>query len=453
MLISPHSVSARGSKLLRFSSFVTVATIMVLHGCSTQPVAPPRVPPPPHKPAPVAVEPTPAPVLSTPPAPAEQMAPPPSAPACACPEAATPKSAEAPRGKMEPATWDDLPGWGSDPLAPSLAAFLQSCSVLDSEPDWKTACAAAAKLPAKTKNRQLREFFERNFTPHHVVNGDGTDTGMITGYYEPLLFGSRTKTDRYRYPLYSPPDDLLTIDLSSVYPELKNKRLRGRLEGNRVVPYLSRADIETTAPPLQGKELVWVDDAIDAFFLQIQGSGQVKLDNGDTMRVGYADQNGHPFRSVARYLVQKREMRLEQTSMQGLKAWARANPDKLDAFLNFNPSYVFFKELPLNLPGPIGTLGVPLTAERSVAVDQRVVPLGVPVYLATTFPNTKMPLNRLMVAQDTGGAINGAVRADFFWGFGDEAGKVAGVMKQSGRMWVLLPKGYSPPVQPLPESQ
>lgn len=355
--------------------------------------------------------------------------------------------AEPSRGKLEPAAWRDLPDWSADVLAPAFDALQQSCSVLNTEPGWQAACADTVKLPQRATNRRLRDFFEKHFTPMHVVNADGSDTGMITGYYEPLLHGSRTRTDRYRYPLYAPPDDLLTIDLSSVYPEFKNKRLRGRLEGNRVVPYFSRADIETHDTPLKGKELVWVDDAIDAFFLQIQGSGQVRLDDGDTMRVGYADQNGHPFRSVARYLIQRRELRLEQTSMPGLKAWARANPDKLDAFLNFNPSYVFFKELPLNLPGPLGTLGVPLTAERSIAVDTHVVPLGVPVFLATTFPNSKKPLNRLMVAQDTGGAINGAVRADFFWGFGDEAGQAAGVMKQAGRMWVLLPKGYTLPAQ------
>ena len=147
---------------------------------------------------------------------------------------------------------------------------------------------------------------------------------------------------------------------------------------------------------------------------------------------------------MGRYLIQQGELRPEKVSLQGIRNWARKHPDKLDAFLNYNPSYVFFKELPGDLSGPLGTLGVPLTAERSVAVDPRVVPLGVPVYLATTWPNSAKPLNRLMSAQDTGGAIAGAVRADFYWGFGDDAGKLAGVMKQSGRMWVLLPRDYTP---------
>ena len=171
----------------------------------------------------------------------------------------------------------------------------------------------------------------------------------------------------------------------------------------------------------------------------------MRFENGENLRVGYAEQNGHPFRSVARLLIQKRELPAERTSLQGMKDWARRHPKKVKQYLDANPSYVFFKVLESNLPGPIGSLGVPLTAERSIAVDPRVIPLGVPVYLATTFPGSPRPLNRLMVAQDTGGAINGGVRADFFWGFGDEAGALAGRMKQSGRLWVLLPKGYAPP--------
>lgn len=370
-------------------------------------------------------------------------------PACSCADAAPPKapdSADQPRGRLAPAAWNDLPDWRFDQLGPALDALLQSCAALANQPAWESVCRTAARLSVKAGSRQLHAYFEGNFLPYQVINGDGSTNGLITGYYEPLLYGSRTRSERYRYPLYRPPDDLLTIDLTSVYPDLKGKRLRGRLEGNRVVPYYSRAEIETGDAPAKGKELVWVDDPVDVAFLQIQGSGQVKLDTGETMRVGYADQNGQPFRSVGRYLIQTRELRLEQTSLQGIRAWARRNPDKLDGFLNFNPSYVFFRELPLNLPGPLGALGVPLTSGRSIAVDQRVVPLGVPVYLATTWPNSKQPLNRLMTAQDTGGAINGAVRADFFWGFGDDALKFAGVMKQSGRMWVLLPKGM-PPIQ------
>jgi membrane-bound lytic murein transglycosylase A len=300
--------------------------------------------------------------------------------------------------------------------------------------------------------REAAAFFELNFDPYQVVNADESTSGMVTGYYEPLLFGSRRRTQRHRYPLYAPPPDLLTIDLSSVYPELKNRRLRGRLEGNRVVPYAARGEIDQEPAPLRGHELVWVDDAVDAFFLHIQGSGQVQLENGERLRLGYADQNGHPFRSLGALLIRRGELPPERASMQGIKDWARRHPRKVQEFMNANPSYVFFRELPRDLPGPIGSLGVPLTAERSIAVDPRVIPLGVPVYLATTWPNTTDPLQRLVVAQDTGGAITGAVRADFFWGFGDPAGQQAGKMRQAGLMWVLLPKGYAPP-NPNPPAQ
>lgn len=351
------------------------------------------------------------------------------------------------RGRLQPAAWADLPDWGRDPLAEAFTAFTRGCPVLEAEPHWKAACAAAAAMPAGARDADRLAFFESHFEPHQVVNADETVTGTVTGYYEPLLHGSRTKSRKYRYPIYGVPQDLLVVDLASVYPDLKHKRLRGRIEGGRVVPYLARGDIEGPGEPLKGLELAWVDDPVELFFLHIQGSGQVLLDTGERLRVGYAEQNGHPFRSLARLLIQKRELPAERTNLQGIKDWARRHPGRVPQYLNANPSYVFFKPLEGELPGPIGTLGVPLTGERSIAVDPRVIPLGVPVFLATTWPGSPRPLNRLMVAQDTGGAINGGVRADFYWGFGDAAGQLAGRMKQSGRMWVLLPKGYAPPAR------
>ena len=249
-------------------------------------------------------------------------------------------------------------------------------------------------------------------------------------------------------PLYAVPDDLLTIDLTELYPDLKDKRLRGRVEGRRVIPYWPRADIETGKAPVEGKALAYVDDPVEAFFLHIQGSGRVRLAEGGILRVGYADQNGHPFRSIGRLLVERGELPLERASMQGIKEWGRRNPDKLARLLDENPSYIFFREVPAPGPGtpeaeidgPIGTLGVPLLRGRTLAVDPRSIPLGAPVFLATTYPLSSRPLQRLMFAQDTGGAIKGALRADFFWGFGDEAGRSAGRMKQEGQMWLLWPK-------------
>jgi membrane-bound lytic murein transglycosylase A len=431
MLTSPSFVSRPGFHRFfdRTKTTIAASLYVLVAACAS---APPPAPP-------VVAEPTPQPIAATCTCePAEPVVAPPTPPPPPTP------TAEEPRGTLQVSPWEDLPAWGTDPLAPALQTFLQSCTVLQSQPPWQSVCDAARNLPAKLSNDELKRFFQAYFVPYQIINADGSGTGMVTGYYEPLLYGSRIRTARYRYPLYAPPDDLLTIDLSSLYPEFKNKRLRGRLVGNTVLPYLSRAEIDVTDPPLKGKELVWVNDPVEAFFLHIQGSGQVRFENGEIMRVGYADQNGHPFRSVGRYLIQQGEMRAETVSMQGIKKWARKHPAKLDSFLNINPSYVFFKELPGDLPGPIGALGVPLTAERSIAVDSQVVPLGVPVYLATTWPNSSDALNRLMVAQDTGGAIAGAVRADFYWGFGDDAGKLAGSMRQSGRMWVLLPKDYVP---------
>jgi membrane-bound lytic murein transglycosylase A len=334
-----------------------------------------------------------------------------------------------------------LPGWEKDDLRQAWPAFMASCEVLIKKPDWKEPCTIARDVKAADE-KAVRLFFESFFVPHQVFNPDGTDTGMVTGYYEPLLRGARKRGGPYQTPLYRAPDDLLTIDLTGVYPELKGMRLRGRLVGNKIVPYPTRGEMQASKA-LAGKELVWVDDPIEAFFLQVQGSGRVQLsDTRETVRVAYADQNGHPYKSIGRYLVDKGEMTMDQASAQSIKSWYVNNPSRQQELLNANPSFVFFREEKLTDPnkGPKGSLGVPLTPQRSIAVDIQFVPLGVPVFLSTTQPNKNIPLQRLMMAQDTGGAIKNAVRADYFWGFGAEAGEKAGQMKQRGMMWVLLPK-------------
>jgi membrane-bound lytic murein transglycosylase A len=352
---------------------------------------------------------------------------------------------------LEPAGFDALPGWANDDLQAFWNAFQPSCQALRFRPAWREACAEAARLsapPSVPEAQAIRRYFEARFTPYRASTPEGATEGLATGYYEPLLHGSRSRRAPYLYPLFSPPDDLLTIDLSSVNPELRNLRLRGRLEGRRVVPYWSRADIDHGLAPVTGKELLWVDDPIEAFFLEVQGSGRVQLDSGETVRVNYADQNGLPYQSIGRWLVDRGELNVNQASMGGIKAWARANPARLNEMLEQNPSYVFFKELALDNPaiGPVGAEGVPLTPERSVAVDPRFIPLGAPVFIATTQPNSDVPLRKLMVAQDTGGAIRGPVRVDYFWGFGADAGAQAGRMRQPLQLWVLLPKGF--PLKP-----
>ncbi len=368
--------------------------------------------------------------------------------ACMTPEhPATPPAAVGPYAPFAVSKWEMLPDWQRVDLQKTWAAFWQSCAVLKNKPAWQPICARANGL-TKPDNDTLRAFFEEGFTPYKVYNPDGSSQGLITGYYEPKLYGSRTKTQRFRYPLYAPPEDLLTIDLGEAYPQLKDLRLRGRLQGNRVVPYYKRAEIDSGKAPLQGRELFWVDNAVDLFFLQIQGSGRIELPDGSLVKVGYAEQNGHPYAPIGKKLVEMGALKLEEVSMQNIKLWAEKNPKKLAALLEQNPSYVFFRELPNDLPAPLGALGVPLTNEYSLAVDSRTIPLGAPVFLSTTYPNTTEPLNRLMLAQDTGGAIRGAVRGDFFWGFGEQAGNQAGRMKQLGQMWVLFPKGAEPPLGP-----
>jgi membrane-bound lytic murein transglycosylase A len=356
-------------------------------------------------------------------------------------QAPVPGPAPAAGPVLRPVAFNAMPGWDRDDVREAWPAFLTSCEVMVKRAAWKEPCTVARTVDASNAGA-IRTFFEAFFVPHQVFNPDGTDNGLITGYYEPLLNGARKRGGPYQTPLHRAPDDLLTIDLGSVYPELKNMRLRGKLVGNKVVPYPARAELAQSAA-MSGNELVWVDNPIDAFFLQVQGSGRVQFaDTKEVVRVAYADQNGHPYRSIGRYLVDKGELTMDQASAQGIKAWLAANPKRQQELLNANPGYVFFKEEKLTDPrkGPKGALGVPLTPQRSVAVDPNFIPLGAPVFLSTTHPGSNAPLQRMMLAQDTGGAIKNAVRADYFWGFGAEAGEKAGKMKQRGMLWVLLPK-------------
>ena len=370
----------------------------------------------------------------------------PTCPACPPPAPVQPPPVAPFSRTLQPASWSDLPGWSDDDVAAAWPAFMASCRGVASKPhgpSWKRVCDLARAADGKP-GHDPRRFFESQLKPYAIQAADGNASGLVTGYYEPLLRGSRTRAIGFEQPVRGVPDDLLTVDLSAVFPELKDKRVRGRLVGNKVVPYWSRGEIAARGDKLPAPTLLYVDDAVELFFLQVQGSGRVKLADGTMTRLNYADQNGYPYQSIGRVLVDRGELKLEEASMQGIQAWARANPGRLDELLNNNPSYVFFREAPNSKDGPVGALGVPLTNERSIAVDPRSVPLGAPVFLATTRPNSGKPLNRLMLAQDTGSAIKGAVRADFFWGFGKEAGEQAGRMKQAGRMWLLLPPEAAP---------
>lgn len=399
-----------------FRSFLAYLALLVVAGCSQLPVEPAR---------PVASCPVPQ-----------------TCPACpACPGVEIPKLAEKP---LQVSEWTELPGWPDEDPAVVLTAFLASCPSLERQAHWKPACSSARGISDKSASA-LRTWFETQFRPWALVNPDGTRLGLITGYYEPVLKGSRVATRGYSHPVFGPPEDMIVVELAELYPELKHLRLRGRLEGRKLVPYFSRAEWSPQESKRSPEALLWIDDPIDLFFMQIQGSGQVQLTDGKRVRLNYADQNGHPYRSIGRWLIERGELKAEQASMQGIKSWAKANPARLAELLNANPSLVFFRELPVEGSGPQGAMGLPLTPERSLAVDPRHVPLGAPIWLATTRPNSEQALTRLMLAQDTGGAIRGVVRADFYWGSGAEAGSQAGKMRQQGGMWVLLPKAYQPP--------
>jgi len=397
----------------------------------------------------------------------------PAQPAAEAPLAVPPLSAlpdSAPRtlaGRYARAAWTELPGWSDDDLSAFWPLFLRNCKGLmrptggslttparATPRAWQPVCAAAAdpaRAPAAGDGAAVRRFLQTYLQPWRLDNPDNGQpaTNIVTGYYEPLVRGSRRRGGAYQWPLYAVPSDLLTVDLGSVYPELAGKRVRGKLEGQRVVPYDTRAAIESSdrKPPV----LVWVDDPVDNFFLQVQGSGRVLLADGPgtgtTIRVAYADHNGQPYVSIGRWLADQGELPADQASMQNIRAWARRNPARVQEMLSANPAVVFFREEAIADPslGPKGAYGVPLAAGRSIAVDTRFVPLGAPVFLSTTQPASAVPLQRLVLAQDTGTAIRGAARADYYWGYGEAAGQQAGRMKQRGQMWLLWPKQAGEP--------
>ena len=361
--------------------------------------------------------------------------------ACTTPEPRAPAVPQPPAAQPTPLPLSSLPGYPADPLDGLRTALAQQCALPRPPAGWAALCAS---LPQEgvTSPDALRSWLGEHFVAKELIDPD-SPAGLVTGYYEPLLTGSLTRERPDQVPLRGPPPDLLTIDLAEVEPRLKGMRLRGRLVGQRVVPYYSRAEIGSHKAPEQGPVVAWADNAVDAFFLEIQGSGRVRLRDGSILRVGYADQNGHPYRAIGKTLVDRGALQREEVTAPAIRRWLAENPASAGDVMHSNPSLVFFRQLaPLANPdlGPPGALAVPLTPLRSIAVDRQHIPLGSVVYLQTTHPVTGAPMNRLMVAQDTGGAIRGVKRADVFWGFGAEAGRAAGMMKAPARMWVLQPR-------------
>lgn len=366
-----------------------------------------------------------------------------------------------PRAALEPASFAALPGWAEDGQAEALGAFLRSCERLGRLPadkpmladgpwagrvgDWLPLCEAAASVPPTAGT--ARGFFEEGFRPWRLTDA-GRDEGLFTGYYEPWLEGAEAPDERFRFPLYRRPPDMVSVDLGRFAPDLAGRKITGRVEDGRLVPYPERAEIVGGALKDRGLELVWVDDPIAAFFVQVQGSGQVRLPGGEALRVGYDGQNGQPYRAIGKDLVEMGALPKDGVSLQSIRDWLRANPDRADEVMNKNRSFVFFRPLPhlADAPGPPGAQEAPLTPGRSLAVDRRFVPLGAPLWLdvAAPHPEDPRPLRRLVVAQDTGGAIKGPVRGDLFWGAGPEAEFAAGHMQSRGRYYILLPRSLTP---------
>ena len=341
------------------------------------------------------------------------------------------------------ATWDALPAVSDSDLLAGFGSWRSACTRLKNDPVWGQTCAAAASVVLKPG--AVRSFLKEHLQVYGLRSSGGNANGLITGYYEPVYPGSLTQTPSAHVPIYGVPEDMIIVALDSLYPELKGKRLRGRLEGRVLKPYDDSATIESQG--VKAPVVAWLTDPMDLQFLQIQGSGRVQLADGRQLRIAYADQNGHPYRPIGRWLVEQGELKKEEVTMGAISAWAKANPTRIPELLASNPSYVFFTRNPDSNEGPRGSLNVPLTSGYSVAVDRKVIPLGSLLWLSTTRPDGT-PLVRPVAAQDTGGAITGEVRADLFWGTGEAAGQLAGDMKQQGQIWMLWPKGAALPQLP-----
>lgn len=360
------------------------------------------------------------------------------------------KKAPPPPVAFEPVAWSDLPGWHEDAVARARSALDRSCQrllrrdpakpmgplpALGAAGDWQPACAALADVPAGD-DAALRQWLREWFAPHAVL-AEGAPEGLFTGYYEVEMPAARQSDARYSAPLYGVPEDLVIADLGAFLPELDGRRIVGRVDGRRLVPYPARAEIAQGALDGRAPVLFWADDPVNVLLLHIQGSGRLRLPDGEVVRVGFAASNGRPFVGIGRVLLDEGLIPPEKANMPAIAQWLRANPDKATELIRRNPRYIFFRRI--DGDGPIGAQGVPLTPRRSLAVDTSVIPLGAPLWLDTTDPDGR-PLRRLMVAQDTGAAIKGAVRGDFFWGAGDEAFRMAGRMKSRGRYFLLLPR-------------
>jgi membrane-bound lytic murein transglycosylase A len=356
-----------------------------------------------------------------------------------------------------PVAFDALPGWNADAMAEALPAWRQSCgrlarladdrqigpadaNVAGTAGDWRPVCEAIANL-VDADNDGLRALIEAELVPLRVAGAED-DPGLFTGYYEPIIEAARARDGDYVEPIYALPDDHVFVRLEAFDPSLKGRSIVGRVEDGRLIPYRKRGEIEAGAIAEQAEPLFWARDVLDVFILQVQGSGVVALPDGSRTRVGFAGHNGHNYGSVGRELIARGELSAGRAGWEDIRAWLEANPEIMRETLAVNPRFIFFREI--DGDGPTGAAGVTLTAERSMAVDPEHIPLNVPVWLDAEHPDGDTRLQRLMLAQDTGNAIRGAVRGDFYWGTGRAALDKAGRMKSRGAYYILVPRGAAP---------
>jgi membrane-bound lytic murein transglycosylase A len=332
-----------------------------------------------------------------------------------------------PKTYLKQSSFSELPRWSDEDYKGALSSFIHSCKSKKTQQIYKNLCKDASQT------LDAQNFFQTNFDVFKIYKKDASDEGLLTGYYEPNLRGSLVKKEPYIYPVYAQPRDLISVDLKSIYPELKKYRLRGRLKGDKLIPYYTREQISKNK--LDAEILCYVDSKIDLFFLEVQGSGRVTLDNNKSIFIGYANQNGHRYKSIGRYLVKNGEIALKDISLQSIRKWLNEHPSRIDEVLNYNKSAVFFKK---KKNPASGSLGLVLTPYRSVAVDRSFIPLGSMLYLSSKVDAQN--IDRVVMAEDTGGAIKGAIRADMFFGFNQEAQRLAGELKSPLKLWIFLPK-------------
>lgn len=356
---------------------------------------------------------------------------------------------------LTPTSFSELPGWSSAHHLKSLQTFQASCpSFLKKKPDYvignqwvylrakdiQPACQAALHLKNPSQS-DAKQFFQQWFKPATFQNGHVL-SGLFTGYYLPEIKGSLVKTDQYTIPLYGVPKDLLSINLQDFDAQLPKRQLIGRLHNKQLVPYYSREDINNGAITHHAPVVAYIHSPIDRLFLEIQGSGTIKLDDGSTLSLNYAAKNGLPYTAIGKILIQRGILTMATMSQQAIGSYLEQHPDEQDEIINKNRSFVFFRIL--HQDGAFGSLNTKLTPGYSLAVDPDWVPLGLPLWVNTSRPDPNTdanhPFHRLMIAQDTGGAIKGAVRGDVFWGGGKNEAQIAGKMKNTGQYWLLLPR-------------